>query len=266
MLKNMMGSPLAWGILSLIAIFSALFAIYTWIAGKKKKQFSLVCKTNEVIASGKSKIDKLFIQYDGETIENLSITKFYIWNSGNEVINKSDIVNSRPLSIIGSEPVSILDAQIIKANEETNAFSIADIKKQRVAFDFDYVDQGDGFVVQILHTGQAIDLDLDCKIKGGKETRDISFIKRKRKESNGEGTITFFLAVLPPALGLICFSAAILLGMQISHNDAISQGVGVPLTLLLIIGGVALGAAIGVLIQKAINRKFHRTIPQSLLE
>ena len=170
MLKNMMGSPIAWGILSLIAIFSALFAIYTWIAGKKKKQFSLVCKTNEVIASGKSKIDKLFIQYDGETIENLSITKFYIWNSGNEVINKSDIVNSRPLSIIGSEPASILDAQIIKANEETNAFSIVDIKKQRVAFDFDYVDQGDGFVVQILHTGQAIDLDLDCKIKGGKET------------------------------------------------------------------------------------------------
>ena len=266
MLKNMMGSPLAWGILSLIAIFSALFAIYTWIAGKKKKQFSLVCKTNEVIASGKSKIDKLFIQYDGDTIENLSITKFYIWNSGNEVINKSDIVNSRPLSIIGSEPVSILDAQIIKANEETNAFSIADIKKQRVAFDFDYVDQGDGFVVQILHTGQAIDLDLDCKIKGGKETRDISFIERKRKESKGEGTITFFLAVLPPALGLICFSAAILLGMQISHNDAISKVVGVQLTLLLIIGGVALGAAIGVLIQKAINRKFHRTIPQSLLE
>ena len=50
MLKTMMGSPIAWGILSLIAVFSALFAIYTWIAGKKKKQFSLVCKTNEVIS------------------------------------------------------------------------------------------------------------------------------------------------------------------------------------------------------------------------
>ena len=266
MLKTMMGSPIAWGILSLIAVFSALFAIYTWIAGKKKKQFSLVCKTNEVIASGKSKIEKLFIQYDGEEIANLSITKFYIWNSGNEVIDKSDIVSSRPLSIICSEPASILDAQIIKSNEETNAFFITEIIKQRVTFDFDYVEQGDGIVAQILHTGYAIDLDLDCKIKGGKEIRDVSFIKRKRTETKRESAITFFLALLPSTLGLICFSAAILLCMQISHNDVIPKGVGVPLTFLLIIGGAALGVVIGLLIQKGINRTFHRTIPQSLLE
>ena len=92
MLKNMMGSPIAWGILSLIAVFSLLFAIYTWIVGKKKKQVSIVCETNEVIASGKSKIEKLYIQYDGEEIDNLSVTKFYIWNSGNEVINNTDIL------------------------------------------------------------------------------------------------------------------------------------------------------------------------------
>ena len=266
MLKNMMGSPIAWGILSLIAVFSLLFAIYTWIVGKKKKQVSIVCETNEVIASGKSKIEKLYIQYDGEEIDNLSVTKFYIWNSGNEVINNTDIVGRRPLSIICSEPDSILDIQIIKANEETNAFSIAEIKNQRVSFDFDYIEPGDGFVVQILHTGKAIDLDLDCKIKGGKEIRDVSYNKRKRKETKGESIITLFMTCLPVALGLICFHVSILFCMEISQIDAIPQIIAVPITLLLMIGGMILGGVIGILIQNAINKKFYRTIPQSLLE
>ena len=266
MLESLMGNPTAWGILSLIAVFSALFAIYTWIAGKKKKQFSLVCKTNEVIASGKSKIEKLFIQYNGEEIENLSISKFFIWNSGNEVINKSDIVSSRPLSIICSEPASILDAQIIKTNENTNAFSIAGIRKQRVDFDFDYVDQGDGFVVQILHTGQAVDLDLDCKIKGGKEIRDISSIKRKKTEPKNERAASFFIGIQPSIWGLIFLGASILLTICISHNEDISKTLRNILVLLLILGGAVPGFLIGKLIQKTINSKFHRTVPHSLEE
>lgn len=264
MLKNMMGSPIAWGILSLFAVFSALFAVYTWIAGKKKKQFSLVCKTNEVIASGKSKIEKLFIQYDGEKIENLSVTKFYIWNSGNEVINKSDIVGSRPLSIICSEPASILDAQIIKANEETNAFSIDETNNQRVIFDFDYVDQGDGFVVQILHTGQAIDLDLDCKIKGGKEIRDISSIKRPKTESKSEQAISFFIGIQPSIWGLITLGVSIFFAIQINHKEELVKAIRNMLTFFLVIGGAIPGFIIGKLIQNAIDAKFHRTVPKSL--
>lgn len=124
MLENLMKSPVAWGILALITISSFTFGIYAFISGKKRKQLSFAYITNEVITSGKSAVsNKLSIQYDGEAINNLSVSKIYIWNSGNEVINKSDIVSGHPLSINALDS-SFLDVQIIRTSEETNAFTI----------------------------------------------------------------------------------------------------------------------------------------------
>ena len=58
-------------------IFSILFAIYTWIAGKKYKRFSVSCKTNEIIISGKTQIEKLNIKYDGYiTRQKIQVEQF----------------------------------------------------------------------------------------------------------------------------------------------------------------------------------------------
>lgn len=100
MLKHLMDSPIAWAILALSTLFSVVFAIFVWTSGKSRKQLSVSCKTDKIIVSGKNAINKLMIQYDGRSIMNLSSSRFYIWNSGNAVIYASDIVESRPLSIV----------------------------------------------------------------------------------------------------------------------------------------------------------------------
>lgn len=260
-----MGSSIAWAILSLLTIFSTVFAIYTWVAGKKRKQLSISCRTNEIIIAGKSNIDKLQIRYDGQDIADLSCTKFYIWNSGNTVLNTSDIVSSRPICIKNTGSAVILNAEIVRVSDETNSFVIKSANEQSVEISFDYVDHGEGFVMQILHSGDSKDLEMDCKIKGGSETKDRSYANRKRKESTTDKFIDAICTWLPPALGFGLLFPGSFLAAEIA-NSSISAWLGVPLSVITVIGAMVLGGWGGFKLVTAINQKIHRDIPYSLIK
>lgn len=266
MLEKLMNSPIAWGILSLLAVFSTVFAIYTWLDGKKHKRFSVSCKTNEIIIAGKNQIDKLNIQYDGYDIPDLSSSKFYIWNSGNTVIYPTDIVVSRPLCIKNCGNSKILDAQIIRNSEETNNFSITKNGDDFVELSFDYVDHGEGVVMQILHTGPLNELELDCKIIGGKEIFDRSPIKRKKEEPKSQVAIDIFCAMLPAVLSFGLFFLSLNLVEVVQKALETVPWIGVPVSVLIMVLAFATGIFVGIIIPKLINKRLHRTIPSSLLK
>ena len=61
MVEELMSNPYAWLFLSLCTVASFVFAIYTWINGKKTKEISIDNCTNEIVKMGKSPINKLLI-------------------------------------------------------------------------------------------------------------------------------------------------------------------------------------------------------------
>lgn len=177
-LENLMQNPYAWAILSLCTIVAFIFGIYTWIAGKKKKEISCFNNTFEVVKAGKSLVPKLELSYEGKEINDLTITKYAIWNSGNEVLNIADIV-VESLQITCNNDTQILDARILVQSDETNMFKIIDKKNNCVKISFDYMDINDGIILQILHTGEAVELKVECKIKGGKKLKNLNHNTRK---------------------------------------------------------------------------------------
>lgn len=111
-----------------------------------------------------------------------------IWNGGNEVLERNDMVIERPLQIVSeNKNTIILDAQIIEVSEQTNRISICRIEDNNLELEFEYIEPGSGAVIQILHTGKE-SLKVDGKIKGGEVIKDIdrtptdkfSFQKQKR--------------------------------------------------------------------------------------
>ena len=92
------------------------------------------------------------------------------------MINFSDIVAEKELEIYSCNKADtiVLDARIIEETEETNKFEIMQHKDEFVKIGFDYADPQDGIVVQVLHTGSAADLDIGCKIKGGKQIKKLN--------------------------------------------------------------------------------------------
>jgi hypothetical protein len=107
------------------------------------------------------------VTYAGQQIDDLCVSKFTIWNSGNKTLNRDDMVTSKELTISATDESRILDAELIACSEETNKFSVQIIDKHTAKVLFDYVDKREGAVVQILHTVTNDTLKIDCKIKGG---------------------------------------------------------------------------------------------------
>lgn len=167
MLEKLMDSPIAWTVLAVLAVLSFFYAIYCQHKNKEKKEFSYLKQSNNLIRKKKSKFEKLSVSYDGQEIEDLCITKFTIWNSGNKTLNDVDIVKNKELTIATCDDDKILDVELIICSEETNEFRIVKIDERTVKIMFDYVDKKDGVVIQIIHTGTSDSINIKCKIKGG---------------------------------------------------------------------------------------------------
>lgn len=174
MIESIKNSDFLWVILSigtLLAIPSTIFTIYTWRRGRKKSEFSTVKTSYKIISSEKKTSEKMVFLYDGKSINDLSVSKIAIWNSGNNEIRKEDIVSDCPLRIISQGDSTILDAEIIIQSDPADKFSVSSIDSNAVELGFDYVNKNDGIVVQIFSCGDTEDLAVDCKIKGGERIR-----------------------------------------------------------------------------------------------
>ncbi len=173
-LKQLMHSPISWAVLSVLTIGSVIYAMYCQYANKERREISYTKKTNVLIRRRKSLFEKLLITYDTREIENLCISTFTLWNSGNRTISSQDMVKTKEIAVCLANNAKILDVEIIKVVETTNQFRIEKIDDSMVKIIFDYIDKKEGLVFQIMHTGSEEDVLIDCKIKGGKPIKNIN--------------------------------------------------------------------------------------------
>ena len=124
-----------------------------------------------VIKQGKSYLEGIQITHNGNPIDTLTVTKYAIWNSGNKMIEASDIVPSEPLRIHTNDEAKILSAKVTDVVNPSNMLTITENPEfdNAVVISFDYLSPNEGAVIQILHTGSTShSLSFDYQIKGGK--------------------------------------------------------------------------------------------------
>ena len=171
MIDTLKQSPVVWVILSvctIIGIPAFIFAIISAFKNYRKKELSVAKSSIQVVRQGVNCIKKFTMQFDGKSIDDLSITRLAIWNSGNKTIKAEDIASSAPLCIRAKNSATILDAEIIEMVDKTNNYLLSNVSSDIVRIEFEYTEPQDGVVLQVLHTGERDDLFVDCKIKGGK--------------------------------------------------------------------------------------------------
>ncbi|MBE6814775.1 MAG: hypothetical protein E7522_04920 [Ruminococcaceae bacterium] len=200
-LQELLDNTLFQTFLAIIAIVGFAYGFIFQRINKEKKEFSYCLKSNHLIRKKKSKFEKISISYDGKQIEDLCVSKFTIWNSGNRTLNSIDMVDSKELTISTLDSSIILDVEIIACSDETNKFSVKSIDDHTIKVNFDYVDKKEGVIVQIIHTGTDSDIQIDCKIKGGKQIKNINnnkttkFIGRFLNSAIFESFSMFFYGV-----------------------------------------------------------------------
>lgn len=239
MLERLMNNPYASAFLGACTIFSVVFGIWQWHKSKRKKEVSCYKNSYTIVKGGKSLLPDLELTYKNEQIKELVITKYAIWNSGNEVLYREDIVEIKPLQVTcNGETTRILDVKILQESDNTNQFIIADVNKEHARIDFDYVAPKDGIVIQVIHTGEAQDIIVECKIKGGKKVRILNKDKKHKYSKFVENVMIISLGILLFAMLfltlLAIFFSVINMGQKSleSLTTVISSGVCV-----LIMGG-----------------------------
>lgn len=186
LLNKAMENSLIWAVLAIITVISLLFTVYTYVTNKKRKLFSVSCASYELLKQGQSEIEKVSIMFDDQPINNLTISNYAIWNSGNTLINGTDIVDTQRLRLISDDETKFLEAKIVSEVETSNKFRIIEQLDNEILLDFDYVDKNEGIVIQVIHTGEKDSINAQCKIKGGKPIKTYTFSQKKRNTNTAQ--------------------------------------------------------------------------------
>ncbi len=94
------------------------------------------------------------IAYHGKPIQRLTRTVITFWNSGRGVLRSEDVVRGHPIRVTFRPDTVILDVRVRAVTRAVLGFQSTIVPDAKaIAIDFDYMDPGDGAVMDILHTG-----------------------------------------------------------------------------------------------------------------
>ncbi len=152
----------------LLALFGIILAFVFYIKSRKSKKPFYSLKSVNIIRDFSSVLSDLEIKYQNESVKNLTITKIVFWNGGNETIRNNDIAFANPITISSKGEFKILNADIIHQSNKDNLLKLTEIKNdQSLHLSFDFLDQGQGGVIQVVHTGKSFkDIVVRGTIKG----------------------------------------------------------------------------------------------------
>lgn len=92
--------------------------------------------------------DGLSLRFQGENVARLCRTYVAIWNKRGDTVRGSDIVDSDLLRVVLDESDDVLSARVVAASRKQIE---ARVDRKAATITFDFLDQGDGFVVEVLH-------------------------------------------------------------------------------------------------------------------
>ena len=161
-------------ILGVVIPLAISYIWYRWQKREKSPRFAQ--RSVNLIANATTAYPNLQVHYKGhgQDLDNLSVAIFAFWNAGRETIRGADITSADPLVIRPREGVTLLGASLIASNNIVSNVKCEYNKNHgRVVMTFEYLDQDQGFVVELLHTGRnKDDVMLTGTFIGGGKAQD----------------------------------------------------------------------------------------------
>lgn len=146
----------------ILAIASVVISIFLYFKSKKIKEPTYLIKNFSIIDDSISVIKELNIKYMAKDIKRLTISKISFWNNGRETIEGSDIAPADKLRIKMESDEEIISAKVILESRKANNINV-NIENNETFIYFDFLDYGDGAILDIYHTGSA---EISPKIVG----------------------------------------------------------------------------------------------------
>lgn len=142
------------GILSL----GASVVFYFW--QRKQALPTVEIEGYELIGKRHTSREGLEVTFRGAPVVRVTTTVVRFWNAGNIALKKEDFSAYDPLKIVIPEDVEVFEIKVEKTNPETLLIPLErtqigrDDTNRSVPLPFDFLKQGEGFKIHVIHDGE----------------------------------------------------------------------------------------------------------------
>jgi hypothetical protein len=154
---------------SLIGIVGLIIALFLYRVSRigarpvyQLRALRLIGKEKQILP------EEVEILFRGRSIPRLTLTHVILWNSGKATLDGKNIIVDDPLRVEFRERTEILRVRVLKITRKANKFTakINSDSPNQVVCNFDYLDAGDGGVIEILHTAEELHPQVRGSIRG----------------------------------------------------------------------------------------------------
>ncbi len=152
-----------------VGVVGTVLAILFYLKSRKFKAASYSIRSFNLLTNSLSTLPKFSAIYKDTPLANLTATKILLWNSGSEILSRSDIAQSDPIRIMLPDEREILYARVVSTSVPTNRanIEIPQHGSNICILRFEYLAPKEGCLISLLHTGGPDDqLRVEGMLKG----------------------------------------------------------------------------------------------------
>lgn len=162
-----------------VTIFAAILSVYGVLSAWRFRRISYRRQDN-VWKNAEKNFGELQI-LTKQDVSEVYVARYAIWNSGTKYINDFDMAPKGPIRVVAQNTAKLLDARIVTITDEYNEVLCIKENDTNIRISFDFLNPGDGAIVEVAYSGEANDIFLSGRIKGGKIKNSYSVIERLAK-------------------------------------------------------------------------------------
>lgn len=165
---------------TLFGIIGVVLSITLYIRSRRLRRPTYYIRSIRWFDGNEVPHNELTLMFRGHPISGFTITHIAFWNGGNEMFRASDFAQSSPLRLHIPDNFELFDVRIAASTSTEIGVKLngpmalpAGVPKE-IPIQFDYLDPGDGFKLQVIHDGHPSQgIDLVGKLPGAPEFRHV---------------------------------------------------------------------------------------------
>ena len=140
---------------NLAAVILAVIGIVMTWRTRRPKAISFASHELEIVGADAVLPNGFEIRHDGKPVPRITRSMVWIWNSGKQTVRRRDIVADDPLRL--DYTGDILDVRLKHVSRDVLRIKAKSSKKTVgiVSWSFDFLDSGDGCILEVFHCGAA---------------------------------------------------------------------------------------------------------------
>lgn len=137
---------------TLCSIISIPLAIYFYFKSTDTKKI-IYCTRSIKLIDNIPNDSRLKLTFKDKEIKRVVLTKIAIWNGGSKSINHTDFSIKKPLKVCFKDPELVMETYLLYKDNYIEQLHLKKIQDGSVGIEFNYIDPGEGILLQILHEG-----------------------------------------------------------------------------------------------------------------